>query len=73
MDACRESPQAEFVLGLHRGKYQHVLDEFDEFIHKSDYRFASEGYGAERDVWHRAAPMVHGQTAVRSAADRWGR
>lgn len=39
---------------------QRLLAELNEFLRKSDYRFASEGFGKEGDAWIRAVEMLSG-------------
>jgi len=44
---------------------ERLRDELDELIRKHDYRFMSEGFGAEGDAWIRAIAQVSGEKGVR--------
>lgn len=44
---------------------QRLLAELDEFIRKQDYRFTSEGFGAEGDAWVRAIARMSGEARAR--------
>jgi hypothetical protein len=50
------------VLVEHQRKVLNGLkNELTEFIRKNDYRFRSEGFGAERDSYKRAAGVIAGK------------
>ena len=48
-----------------RERYAVLRAELDEFIRKNDYRFQSEGMGAEGDSWKRAVGLMTGRPGSR--------
>jgi hypothetical protein len=49
------------LLAQTRAELDALLGQLGEFIRKRDYRFASEGYGEERDSWVRAVGRMVGE------------
>ncbi len=43
-----------------------LVTELDESIRKNDYRFVSEGFGAEGDAWIRALERLSGAAGALS-------
>ncbi len=56
LEQLRNEPLRQAVLE----RLEAMLDELDEFVRKSDYRFADEAKGDERDAWVRAIRVLSG-------------
>lgn len=54
-------------------RYRLMLRDLDEFIRKRDYRFRTEEYGEEGDVWLRAMNAVVGGAGMGLSAKSGGR
>jgi hypothetical protein len=61
--ACAAAPRAEALetlLEIQMEINARLVAELDEFIRKNDYRFMSEGFGAEGNAWVRAIERLAG-------------
>lgn len=61
LEHVRDVSVCETLLKIQREKLENLRAELDEFIRKSDYQFAGEGFGKEGDAWQRAIEMVVGK------------
>jgi hypothetical protein len=55
------SAQIQELLEIEREKFQTLVQELKEFIRKHDYRFKSEEFKEEKDVWLRAIRKLAGE------------
>lgn len=53
----RNEPLRQYL----HARLESLLDELDEFVRLSDYRFANESMGSERDSWLRAIRALGGR------------
>ena len=60
LESIRDQSTVELLLSVHRDKLESLHGELAEFIHKNDYRFKDEGFGAEGDSWRRAVHKLTG-------------
>jgi len=58
--ATKSSEAWTYLIELHQRKLAALASEVKEFLRKQDYRFASEGFGAEADSWRRAVKALLG-------------
>jgi hypothetical protein len=61
--ACAAAPHVEILQSLLKIQMEvnaRLVEELDEFIRKNDYRFMSEGFGAEGNSWVRAIERLAG-------------
>lgn len=61
--ACATAPRAETLhtlVEIQIAVNARLLVEVDEFIRKNDYRFLTEGFGAEGDAWIRSTERLTG-------------
>jgi len=63
--AARDRAALARLLELQQGRMRALGAELAEFIRKHDYRFTSEGMGAEGTSWQRAIEMVAGKRGMR--------
>jgi hypothetical protein len=60
LEHARDVSAVETMIDIHRVKLEGLKAELDEFIRKSDYQFAGEGFGTEGDAWLRALGTIVG-------------
>ncbi len=56
-------PVLTTLVATQREIWQHLMEELEEFLRKSDHRFRHETIGPERDAWQRAMAAVAGASA----------
>jgi hypothetical protein len=57
LEHLRSAEKRKAILTIQCDIMQELRGELAEFIRKNDYRFAGEGFGAEKDSWKRAVRM----------------
>jgi hypothetical protein len=62
---ARDAAALQYLLDLERDCMARLTRELSEFIRKHDYRFRSEGMGAEGNAWIRAIELVAGKPGIR--------
>lgn len=60
LEQVRDVSVCEKLLTVHREKLESLRTELSEFIRKSDYQAAREGFGREGDAWLRTVTLITG-------------
>ena len=60
LEQVKDLSDREALLTIHLDKLESLRAELDEFIRKSEYQAAREGFGLEGNAWQRAVSMIVG-------------
>jgi len=60
----KEIKQIQELIEMEKEKLENLIQDLREFIRKHDYRFISEGFQKEKDVWLRAVAKLVGERCI---------